>query len=868
MFSVCTSVEYDLRSFILNSSLQTIPKELVSKAVKRDTKIDINNPHHIEKILQMLDLGDLVEIIVSSPYDFKINNDKSRLLISYFSKVIPIRNRVMHTRPLELGDRATLTEVLETINHKISWITWKETITTKQLIKENPSKLMARDYIKIIDIEPNVYHNLPEPEFDDTGYIGRKEEVKEIKKLLKDNKNQIITIVGNGGIGKTATAVKTLYDLIDDPENRFEAIIWISLKTRTLSAGEFINIKDAIYDISSLYRFGESIVIKEKDSPKDNILNFMNAFCTLLVIDNFETIGNNEIISFIKSIPEKSKVLITSRNGLGELENRYTLNGLKQNDAIIYFRELSKYYGLTLHTRSNEEIKKTVVHKLYSSPLSIKWFLSSIYSGIDEKTILNSKEDLVEFCMSNVVDKLNDKEKAILQLFLIEGKKLSYGEIDYFMDASENDLVKFINNLTATSMLMYTTKGNFELNQMAKDFMSIFHKPSMPFFKEVLAKRKKLNAILQDVRVKNENDPFNPKSLFRNLESDNKMLASYYLMKALEVSSTHDWKKAFDFIQRAANIAPDYFEVYKIKAFISAENGDLFEAMTCYRTAIENCSTNFEKATVLYLFSIFNTLKMDDLETAKDLINEADSIYPNEPMIKIEKGRVLTYLGQFEPAESLLLSVQNEYSEQFTSKQMNQLISRLAELYRRMGENYEMRDSDKKLELYKKSIYIIETLEDIDSKTYALMAKTLLSISFLFFSNEAMEFLLVTIKHHFNALNSLRGNSIGKMKNILESHPYEIPNELLVLVKSLNMDFAKLAKRITSEHEGIIVRIKDYYGFIHNASQSLYFRLPQLQYSNPSIGDHVSFLFSSSPKGNTAYKIKLIEKYNPFYVDK
>lgn len=381
MFSICTSLEFDLRGFIISSGSEIpISEKLVQKANNRAKgTLNIDTPN---SILVELDLGDYVEIILSNPYFFKINNQKATELNEYFTKVIPIRNRVMHTRPLEIGDRATLVEVLDTITDSLPWITWKETKNTKDTIETNPQKLIAREYNRIVDFESNTYHNLPEPEFDDTGYIGRTTDIREIKELIKDKKNQIITIVGNGGIGKTAIAVKTLYDLIDDPDNPFEAIIWISLKTKTLSQGEFTNIKGAITDIKMLFQIGEGLTIKEENKPsEENIINFMSEFKTLLVLDNLETINSEEIIYFMKEIPETSKVLITSRHGLGELERRYKLEGLNQRDAITYFRELSQYFGLNLHQRSDKDIKELVSSHLYSSPLSIKWFITSVYNG-------------------------------------------------------------------------------------------------------------------------------------------------------------------------------------------------------------------------------------------------------------------------------------------------------------------------------------------------------------------------------------------------------------------------------------------------------------------------------------------------------
>lgn len=859
MFSICTSLEYDLRSFILNNGTNIgFSNNMIEKAKKRgEPSIDIEQP---QKVLMELDLGDYIEIILSNPYNFSLNNEKARELNTFFKKIIPIRNRVMHTRPLEIGDRATLVEVLETLPKQLPWLQWSETKKTKYTIENTPHKLIAQDYNRVIDYGSGIYHNLPEPEFDDTGYIGRTSDIKAIKELIKDKKNQIITIVGNGGIGKTAIAVKTLYDLVDDPESPFEAIIWISLKTRTLSQGEFTNIKGAIQDIRALFKIGEDLTIKETTkSSEENILHFMSEFNTLLVLDNLETISSEEIIDFMKEIPENSKVLITSRHGLGELERRYKLDGLNQRDAILYFRELSQYYGLALHQRSDNEIKSLVSTHLYSSPLSIKWFITSIFNGVNERAIIVNKENLIKFCMSNVVEKLEKEEKEILQLFLIEGQRLSYGEIDYFLNFSEEDLIKYTNTLVSTSLL-YMHRGEYELNQMAKDYLSIDYKPNNSFLEQIAVKRTRLNAILQDIRVKNENDPFSPKSLFKNLENKNRKLASYYLLKSLEFSAQKNWESAYKFINKASNISPDYFEVYKIKAFIAAENGEFFEAIINYRTALESCEEKFEEATILYSFSVFYTIKMQNYHEAEELINKAELIEPNEPIILLEKSRVLTYLGRYTEAEEILKRLE-EARDKFTEKLDNQFISRYSDLYRRMAQTYHNRDFVKKIDLLRKSIEIIESLKDIDSKTYVVMAKILTELSYLHFSGEAMDLLYSCLKRHFSHLKSLKGNHLNRLQANITSHSQEVPPELTSILKKLTYNFNKDARMITAENEGLIVHIKDHFGFICNSHHnSIYFNLNQIRYDNVEIGDHVYFNSYNAPKGLAATNIFIKKK--------
>lgn len=69
MFSICTSVEFDLKQFILgiNSNIK-FTEEMLMKAKERKKDIESD-----EEILNQLDLSDFANLISDTPYDYKIN---------------------------------------------------------------------------------------------------------------------------------------------------------------------------------------------------------------------------------------------------------------------------------------------------------------------------------------------------------------------------------------------------------------------------------------------------------------------------------------------------------------------------------------------------------------------------------------------------------------------------------------------------------------------------------------------------------------------------------------------------------------------------------------------------------------------------
>lgn len=539
MFAICASLEYDLKFFMLQVCEKIeFTEDMIKKA--KDRKKDIVSE---EEILNQLDLGDFVTLICTSPFSYKINNEKSRELMEYFNHIIPVRNRVMHTKPLELGDRATLIEVMQYIAQQLPWIDWTELKNTKKIIEEDSSKLFSKKYIGIKEYNPKVYHNLPLPEFDDTGFIGRKKDIKEIKELLCNNKNQIISVVGNGGMGKTSTVLKILYDMIEQSDNPFEAIIWITLKTRTLSKGEFVEISESIKEIPQIFVAGkEAMELNEYDDSMEAVLEFMSVFDTLLVLDNLETINAGELNEFLRRIPDNSKLLITSRLGIGEFEVRQKIEGLSKADAVLYFRELSRYYGLSLHKKDDQSIYKLISEDLYNNPLSIKWFISGVFSGTSEKQMLAHKNELIEFCISNIFDKLSDVSKRILQLFLLENSKLTYGLIDYYIDEYELVIKNSLNELLSTYMIQ-ASAGEYVMNEMSREYISLQFPPSNEFVKLIMQKRSQLKIMLQQVRVYVEQAPYNPNTICFKMNDIDQQLATFHLRNALKYGKDKQWCK-------------------------------------------------------------------------------------------------------------------------------------------------------------------------------------------------------------------------------------------------------------------------------------------------------------------------------------
>ena len=246
MHAIVDAIENDLIEYI-NSicNLTDLNKEIIKKASLRTKDEDL------KVILQQLDLSDFIQIINTNIDKINLTKKEKDFINKELTKIIPIRNRVMHPRPLEFTDYVLLKNVFDNIFNEIKKMNWTHVKNLKKMIDSNSDEILN---IKLSKFKKTskIMENLPKPEFDDTTYIGREKEIAELKNKIFDNQFNIISIIGEGGVGKTATIVKILYDLLEDANFDYDAIIWSTLKTQQLDKVSFSQIENCITNLPDL----------------------------------------------------------------------------------------------------------------------------------------------------------------------------------------------------------------------------------------------------------------------------------------------------------------------------------------------------------------------------------------------------------------------------------------------------------------------------------------------------------------------------------------------------------------------------------------------------------------------------------------
>jgi LuxR family transcriptional regulator, glucitol operon activator len=231
LFALLTAIEHDIRDIVRDNLSITvdlrslIDNETLQKCIDRLNKDRGISEDTIQTfdIIQYMDLGDSLKSVnkhlnvLPSSFQQHLRHVQQQL-----QGIVPTRNRVMHGRPLEFDDYTRVTDLCRALV-KAQTFLWRETRRVQSEIRQNPNYVTALSIPETDDVASKL-HNLPAPDFGDTGFLGREDEFAELKRAVTGS-YPVITLLGEGGVGKSALALKLCYEIVDDPNAQFDGVI-------------------------------------------------------------------------------------------------------------------------------------------------------------------------------------------------------------------------------------------------------------------------------------------------------------------------------------------------------------------------------------------------------------------------------------------------------------------------------------------------------------------------------------------------------------------------------------------------------------------------------------------------------------------
>lgn len=648
--------EHDLRDFIdefVNSSYE-ISEVLGDRELELRGRFEQRNPGKkwtdidSREKLNSLFLAEAIDLLSSHrkllPED--LIQDIDLLNLEENRKVyFPIRNSDAHFEPQDksLQKLLLLLQALSPLN-------WTRLFST---IRSFFRGELSEEIKRLLPGKQPVANNLAAREHEKTKLVGRNLEVKQIMADLRSRYVHVVSIVAEGGLGKTALALEVAYEFTHSDD--FGLILYYSAKTEKWTTQGIQKIDNVETDLFSAVASLGKEVDPAFSGDIDEFLAVLGDTPTLIVLDNFETFTGADFEALFRKFPENSKIklLITSRWGIGNHETRFPLKPLEGRQAIHLLNMLSKQFGQNdIQTWSDEQKTRLIQEFGQGRPLDLVWLVKARSIGSPLSEIRTNKEKLVSFCVANVLGALGPEAKElVLAMSISDNLTMSLAEAFLVLEYDSVDqLTPLIQDLTRLNLVTLGSSvanpdsETLTLNEtVCAYFLSTTKADQIEFW------HKRVSQVKARLQKEYENQfVTSPFSIYRRSPEDNE--AALILNQAI-LKSRDSLDGAISLIRSADALRPGYFEVERVAGFLFGKNKP-DQARIHFNNAIAQTSNDVEKARVAYVYAEFLSA-IELYDEALDWSSFANKVL-DDPSTMVQGANLLIKFSRFEEAETVL----------------------------------------------------------------------------------------------------------------------------------------------------------------------------------------------------------------------
>lgn len=276
-------------------------------------------------------------------------------------------------------------------------------------------------------------HNLPQRPY--THFVGREAELQKLTQLMQPyprSRHFLVTLDGIGGVGKSALALELAYHYRDSsstlsPEKRFEAIVWISAKRTLLTASGIQQRQQTFTTLTDLYREiaivleVPSIMQVDPDQRRTLVEHTLASKRALLIVDNLETVDDEEVLTFLRELPDPTKAIVTTRHRI-DIAYAIRLTGMPHTDALALIELETQHKNVELPADAAEDLYR----RTGGIPLAIVWSIALMSLGYSVDSVLrrlgSGHSDIAHFCFAETIAHIQgrDSYRMLLALALFE----------------------------------------------------------------------------------------------------------------------------------------------------------------------------------------------------------------------------------------------------------------------------------------------------------------------------------------------------------------------------------------------------------------------------------------------------------------
>jgi WD40 repeat protein/DNA-binding SARP family transcriptional activator len=288
-------------------------------------------------------------------------------------------------------------------------------------------------------------------------FYGRDTELRTLEHWIVDDRCRLVLLLGMGGIGKTALAVK----LAQQVQDRFECVIWRSLRDAP-------PLKTLLADLVSFLSQQQ-----ETEAGIGRLVHWLRARRALVILDNAETLfeagdragqycpdyaAYGELIQAVGERPHQSCLLLTSREKPAEV-------AAQEGEAVRTFElsgsaETAKALLSVKGAVGSEAHKQQLIEQYGGNPLALMIIASSIQAVFDGDIEQFLQQDAILFSeirhlLEQQFERLSSLEQTILYWLAInrEWTTIAQLEADIFPTVTRTDLLEALKSLRWRSLI-------------------------------------------------------------------------------------------------------------------------------------------------------------------------------------------------------------------------------------------------------------------------------------------------------------------------------------------------------------------------------------------------------------------------------
>ncbi|MBP1783194.1 tetratricopeptide (TPR) repeat protein [Micromonospora sp. HB375] len=300
------------------------------------------------------------------------------------------------------------------------------------------------------------------PEYEE--FIERTAVGREVERSLRDPRTAVTSLVGVGGMGKTALATWAVLKAYDSKE--FNYIVSMTAKDRELTATGIVGLSNRLTsyerlldEIADVLQFPDlhELPVKEKEEQVKLLLASDKG---LVYVDNLETVDDARIIRFLDNLPLGVKGIVTSRRSRVRVAVRpVDVHQMTDKEVVSFVMMLAKQPTFKHIGQITASEALRVGSAWNGIPLAIRWAFarsSSVAEAISSadaaRTIGRHGEELLEFSFRRVFDNLTPVERSVLQILGVLQQAIPIEAIAACTSYGSSDVIDSLDDLVNDSL--------------------------------------------------------------------------------------------------------------------------------------------------------------------------------------------------------------------------------------------------------------------------------------------------------------------------------------------------------------------------------------------------------------------------------